>query len=78
MDIKELIGNFRNDMVFVGHVDLEGAIRRGDFSAALIEKIYRLKESCHYIYCADYPIMPGVARNDYEKAIRAVREAGVY
>jgi len=36
MDIKELIGNYRNDMVFVGHVDLEGAIRRGDFSAAII------------------------------------------
>jgi len=78
MDMDRLFALYKNDMVFMGHMDLEKIIRGGDFSGALTGKIKYIKDRCYYIYCSDYPIMPNITRQDYEKALEAVKAAGTY
>lgn len=75
IDIYRLLKNYKNDMVFMGYMDIGRHIR--DFKR-LREKIDMLKSNSFYIYHADYPIMPAISFEDYALAIEAVKECGKY
>ena len=77
-DALNLMKEYKNDMVFIGHMDIERIFEEKTFFKKLKERIDLLKKSCFYIYSADYPIMPNISFKDYSRAIEAVRECGVY
>lgn len=78
MDIERLMKEYRNDMVFIGHVDIAGMAGQRDFIDILNKKIALIKKNCSYIYSASYPIMPNISFGNYERAIGALRLAGAY
>jgi len=78
MDIERLIKEYRNDMVFMGHIDIAGMAGQGSFPDILREKVELLKKSCSYIYSASYPIMPNVSFKNYKMAIEALTAEGAY
>ncbi len=75
MDIQELLNKYKKDLVFMGHMDIGRLL--GD-KELFRERISMLKNSCSYIYQADYPILPDVSLEDYSAAIDLLREAGSY
>lgn len=78
MDIYKLVKAYKDDMVFMGHMDIERIVRYKDNFDFMREKIDMLKSNCFYIYHADYPIMPNISFKDYALLIEAVREYGTY
>ncbi len=75
MDIYELIKDYRNDMIFIGCMDIVKLIQ--DMNK-LKKKIEMLKKNSFYIYHADYPIAPNISFGDYSLAIESVRRNGAY
>lgn len=78
MDIERLFKEYKNDMVFIGHIDIAKMAGQRSFLDILNEKIALLKKNCSYIYSASYPIMPNISFENYKRAIEALRSAGAY
>ncbi|NQT06801.1 MAG: hypothetical protein HQ575_04595 [Candidatus Omnitrophica bacterium] len=77
MNIGKLINDYKDDMVFMGHMDIGRLISGGSFDK-LRERIEILKEKSFYIYHADYPIPPNIAFAEYKDAIEFLKEVGSY
>lgn len=78
MDIYKLFKSYKDEMVFMGCINIARLIREKDCLRILKEKIDRLKDNSFYIYHSGYPIMPDISFKDYKRMIKTVKECGTY
>ena len=79
LDIENrLLYEYKDDMVFMGGVNIRKMMPIEASIERLKEKINLLKESGSYIYHADSPIMPEVSFHEYNLIIDSVKESGKY
>ena len=78
MDIQGLIKDYKNDAVFIGHMNIAEISKEKNFFDKFKERLDLLKRGCSYIYSTSCPIMPNISFKDYSRVIDVVKEAGAY